>query len=313
MPANGNGVRPAAHEEQPGAAAPQAVAGQQPPAVPGPQMELAPFALTPQQQQLVDQILAKWEKESERVGTFVCDFTRWEIDPVFGPKENEYLITEANGTIKYKSPDRGEYDVAKLTRWDKQKAGYVSDEIGCERWMCDGKAIYEWDRKNKLLKVRMLPDDLKGKSIADGPLPFVFGAKAEQLKRRYWLRDITPQQLIGKQIWLDARPKFQQDAANFQRATVVLNEKTFLPEALQLFPPGIAPAPGKPEAYTAFGFRPPSVNNPLDQLQFLPPITLPLLWKRVVVEDPSKQPDNPLPPAGEPAQAQRPAAPASRK
>jgi hypothetical protein len=65
--------------------------------------------------------------------------------------------------------------------------------------------------------------------------------------------------------------------------------------ALQLFPPGIAPAPGKEEAYTAIQFTNASVNNPLDKLVFLPPITPPF-WRKVVVQAADGQGDNPQDP-----------------
>jgi hypothetical protein len=160
----------------------------------------------------------------------------------------------------------------------------------------------------------MLPEEMKGKAISDGPLPFIFGAKAEQLKRRYWMRDVTPTAHVGKQIWLEARPKFQQDAANFHKATVILNERTFLPEALQIIPPGIPVADDKVHAYTAFGFSDPMVNDPLAILKrdFATPLTPPF-WKRMMVEDPAAQAENPAPPAGAAPQATRPAAAGQRK
>jgi TIGR03009 family protein len=292
----------------PKAPAPQALPPTQPVA------PVAPFVLSEAQQRLLDQILVRWERESDKVRTFKCAFTRWEIDPAFGPQTNDFTLSESKGDIKYKSPDRGEYRVSEVTKWDPKKLAYASDPDGIERWICDGDAIYEFDTKNKQLKVRPLPEEMKGKAIADGPLPFIFGANAEQLKRRYWMRDVTPKTDVGKKIWLDARPKFQQDAANFQRATVILNEKTFLPEALQIFPPGIAPLEGKPQAYTAFGFTSPLVNDPLAFLKgdFETPRT-PLLWKRVVVEAPAAQPATAPPPVGDAQQAKRPAPATKRK
>jgi TIGR03009 family protein len=274
----------------------------------------APFVLTEAQEKLLDQILLRWEQQSDKVRTFKCGFTRWEIDPAFGPKQRDFTLSEAKGDIKYKSPDRGEYRVSQVVKWDGQKLAYVPYDEGVERWICDGEAIYEFDARNKQLKVRPLPEEMRGKAISDGPLPFIFGAQAEQLKRRYWLRDVTPKQDVGKKIWLDARPKFQQDAANFQRATVVLSEKDFLPEALQIFPPGIAPVEGKPQAYTAYGFASPLVNDPLAILKgdFSTPRTPPF-WKRVVVEDPAAQGDAAPRPAGDGAQAQRRAVPTKRK
>lgn len=280
---------------------------------PRPVMPVAPFVLNEAQQQLLDQILLKWEKQSDKVSTFVCTFTRWEIDPTWGPKQNGYTASEGEGKIKYKSPDRGDYQINKVTRWDEKKAAYIADADSEQHWICDGEAIFEFDAKAKLLKVRPLPPELKGKSIADGPLPFIFGAKAETLKRRYAMRDVTPKESVGKQIWLEAWPKYQADAANFQRAIVVLNEKTFLPEALQIFPPGIVPVEGKPQAYTAYSFQSPSVNNPLAILKgdFIPPITPPF-WRRVVVEDPNAKGETPAAPPAEPQQAKRPAAATKR-
>ncbi|MEX2115161.1 MAG: hypothetical protein WD845_18350 [Pirellulales bacterium] len=269
----------------------------------------APFALTTAQEQLLDQILAKWEKESSKVSTFVCKFTEFEIDPTFGPPKFNYTISESTGELTFKSPDRGEYEIYRVRKWNKEKDGYVPDDEAIKHWMCDGKSIYEWNHREKLLNVNPLPKELQGKAIADGPLPFVFGAKADELKRRYWMRDVTPPNNVGKQIWLEAHPKFQQDAANFQRATVILDEKTFLPKALQLFLPGIAAAAGKEQAYTALAFEPPSVNNPLNTLigKFMKPTILPFGWKWVDVKPSDAAPPQETPSSSAPAQAERPA------
>ena len=184
-------------------------------------LPVAPFQLTPAQQQLLDNILLKWEQQSQRVNTFTCNFNRWEVDPAWGPKNNEFTLTSGSGAIKYKAPDRGEYQVHKVVKWDGAKLAYVPDADSEQRWLCDGESIFEWDYKAKQLKVRPLPEGMRGKAISDGPLPFIFGAKADELKRRYWMRDVTRPEHVGKQIWIDARPKFQVDAANFQRVTVI--------------------------------------------------------------------------------------------
>ena len=46
----------------------------------------APFVLTKSQQELLDQILLKWEKQSDKVRTFTCNFTRWEVRSDLGAK-----------------------------------------------------------------------------------------------------------------------------------------------------------------------------------------------------------------------------------
>ena len=45
---------------------------------------------------------------------------------------------------------------------------------------------------------------MQGEAIADGPIPFIFGAKVDKMKQRYWIRDITPKEEIGKRTWLEA-------------------------------------------------------------------------------------------------------------
>ena len=192
--------------------------------------------------------------------------------------------------------------------------------------MCDGKAIFEFNVPKKLLIERRIAPEMQGKAISDGPLPFVFGAKADQLKRRYWMHDVTPKEEIGKSVWLEAFPKYQADAANFQSASVILSEPDFLPQGLQIILPGAAPAPNKSTnakeeqpltANTAYLFTSPTVNGMFDRARLLAPSITPAMalkgWKHVVEEDPGDQPAEPAktaaPAANDPSQAKRPAAP----
>ncbi len=55
---------------------------------------------------------------------------------------------------------------------------------------------------------------------------------------RYWIRDITPPEEIGRHIWLEVFPKYQHDAVNFEKATVMLNDKDYTIYGLQIFHPG---------------------------------------------------------------------------
>jgi hypothetical protein len=70
-------------------------------------------------------------------------------------------------------------------------------------------------------------------------LPFLFGAKADKIKRRYWVRTIPPPQgKEGQEYWLQAFPKMRNDAANFKLVEVILDAKLFLPSAIQVYDPG---------------------------------------------------------------------------
>jgi hypothetical protein len=68
-------------------------------------------------------------------------------------------------------------------------------------------------------------------------LPFVFGAKADTLKKRYWMRIITPPNATD-QMWLEALPRFQADAANFSKVELILRSRDLMPFAIQIFKPG---------------------------------------------------------------------------
>src|SRR5262249_45191506 len=139
-------------------------------------------------------------------------------DPVFKPQPTETL-----GELKYRAPDHGLYKV-----WDPGTKEVL------EHWVCDGASIYEYNYTKKQLIQRVLPEELRGTAIADGPLPFIFGADEVKLKQRYWLRLREPPPGQEGKICIEAFPRHQQDAANYSRAELLLNPKDMLPYALQI-------------------------------------------------------------------------------
>jgi TIGR03009 family protein len=251
---------------------------------------------------LLDQVLIQWEKHSDRVKSFKCSFGVWEVNQAFGPPENNYVLSEGQGEIKFKAPDQGTYRIKSQVEWDAQKKAYArrGDDV-LDHWVCNGKSIFEFNAQKRQVIERPIAPQLQGKAITDGPLPFVFGAKADQLKRRYWMRDITPADDINKKIWLEAYPKFQQDAANFHHAIVILGQRDFVPQALRIILPD-----GRNKQDYAFSDT--LVNDPLAILKgdFLPPLTPPF-WQKVVEQPQAAPPqDQPAPPNVQP-QARRPA------
>jgi len=155
-----------------------------------------------------------------------------------------------------------------------------------------------------------LPLELQGKAISDGPLPFIFGTKKEQITKRYWLRDVTPTSDLGKKIWLEAMPKFQQDAANFSSATIILDEADFTPHALSIKLPGGT-------SNTVYLFAGGKVNGLFSALDFAyPKLSAPMIlagWKHVVEEAPAPPAEQAPPPVSEPIQAKRAAPSTQRK
>ena len=140
----------------------------------------------------------------------------------------------------YSAPDKGLFEVRSIKnkvgpsqpggepQWKEAPEGFR------EHWICDGQSIFEFDHSNKQLKQRMLPPEMRGQQITEGPLPFLFGAKAEEIKNRFWIRVITPKDKTGE-FWLEAWPKGHADAANFTKMHVILAEEDFLPKGMVLF------------------------------------------------------------------------------
>ena len=274
----------------------------QPPVGPHPQAAQAfvgpPFQLSPVEQQYVDQILQEWEDRGADVKTFDCEFERWEYDPVFGPGTEEPAI-KSHGRLTYSKPDKGSFKIERIFRYQKSAEGQPPSyalqehEIG-EHWVCDGKAIYSYKHEKKQLVEQRLPPEMRGKEIVKGPLPFLFGAKAEELKSRYWIRT---KQSNASTIWIEAYPRRQEDAANYHHVEVMLARKTMLPEGIQVHMPN-----GNSRA--VYIFQTPTVNGTMDQLfggLFSSPRT-PIGWRKVVMEAPQTvNPGAPGPQAAAPA------------
>ncbi len=222
----------------------------------------APFVLTPEEQQELEEVLRAWEARAAKVKTFQADFTLRVYDGVFAEGEEEPPPREYEGQLKYVAPDKG---------WFKVNSKPM------EHWVCDGKAIYQFEYRKKQLIVRPLPEEMRGKAISEGPLPFVFGMEAEKLLARYYMRIVTPPDIEGE-IWLEAYPRYREDAANFRKVDIILDAQDLLPYAIQLHEPN-----GK--SRKSYAFRDPLVNDNLQIFKkFFEVPRTPLGWERIVEE-----------------------------
>lgn len=240
------------------------------------------FTLSAVEQAYLDQVLQQWETQSDKIQTFSCDFTRLVYDPVFGPA-NQHK-NEEDGTLSYQKPDKGSFEIKEIRQWDAKEQKYLpnSQAIG-EHWVCNGQAIYEYKNEQRQLVVRPIPPEMQGKSIVDGPLPFLFGAEAEKLKRRYWMK-IDPRTPAG-QIRLVAVPKFQADAVNYRQVELLLDQKQMLPTAMQVYMPDSSRT-----VYT-FALGGAQVNSRMTALwnQLFSSPRTPFGWKRVVEQPQAAQ------------------------
>jgi TIGR03009 family protein len=281
-------------------AAPQQVpmqaAAQQVPPVQVP----AGFQLNPLEQAALDQVLTAWQNQSAKITTFKCDFERWEYNLVFGPSR-DIPLNKNRGELSFGRPDKGSFQITELNTWKdipppqgqpapaEKKGTWVPqpNAIG-EHWVCDGKSVFEYRHDQKHLVERQIPPQFQGQAIVDGPLPFLFGADANKLKARYWMR--LEQQQNQNQIWLVALPKLQAQAADFRAVEVILDRGQLLPTHMQVHLPN-----GDRHVYT-FNIASAAINSPLQKLQaiFTRP-RLPVGWKRIVEQMPMEQAAQPGP------------------
>ncbi len=197
---------------------------QGPPAQPAaPQV---PFLLSRPELVALENLLTDWEKRNKEIHVLESRFFRWKYDAVFGNANQPPPADE--GELKFAAPDKA---------WMYVKA---KDPKLSEQWLCDGKSVFHWDYTNSVVTEYIMPREMQGKGIGDGPLPFVFGIEAQKLKQRYFMRIITPPN-VQNEVWLEAYPKFQADAANYKKVEVILqiasDSRALFPYAIQIYSP----------------------------------------------------------------------------
>jgi hypothetical protein len=110
-----------------------------------------------------------------------------------------------------------------------------------EKWICDGQKVRVVDDVRRTYEEVPIPPKQQGSNMIDGPLPFLLGMPPEKAKARYRFKIISNKKLENKKheplAWLEVKPKYQLDAAEWMRAYVLLNLHSYLPERVSLFNP----------------------------------------------------------------------------
>ena len=290
-----------------------ATAQQQQPQAPIPARN--PFDVTPAEQAWLDQVLRKWETDSASVRNFYCKFERDEHN-VFGPG-NGGPAKKDKGELGYTRPDKGNFHVLESLVWTptpqpvadpnqpqqpqqvkgeyKPRLDNAGEEIPGEHWVCDGQQVYEYKHEAKELRVRPIPPEMQGKQIVDGPLPFLFGAEADKIKKRFWIepaKELCNQNFIGIHI----KPKYQSDAAEYSDVWVVLRNmqgEPLMPAGLRVLRPN-----GRSWDEFRFDLANAKVNARMTEIfarLFQAPMK-PIGWKRI--DEPLQQAAAPVPGGG---------------
>ncbi len=200
----------------------------------------------------LDRVLKDWFQKTQGVKKLQGEHHRWKYDTTFG------VAKIAKGSFYYEGPDKGRIDVEPVpptgpgqTVQDAQKNVYTVKLDQPERWVCDGKRILKIDDSERTYETLPIPPEHQGANIMDGPLPFLFGMPPEKAKQRYQMKLVKQD---AEAIYLDVRPRQRADAANWQRADVMLAAHTYLPKAVQLIDPAAT-------GVTVFKFENTQVNS----------------------------------------------------
>lgn len=280
---------PQGNQQQPTYPTGQSVQQGPMPVLPPPQ-PIATIRLTPEENAALDLVLRRWEHDSSKIKSLSCDFEVWKTNGVFKDKNGNPQVTHHIGELRYQAPDKGSYQIV----YEVANGARNKIETG-DHWLCDGKSIFEFRHMEKKLIERKLPPDAQGEAlIQESPLPFLFGAKADQLRKRYLMRETTtPEDRAKGQVWLEAYPRFQHDAANFVKAEVILTMQT---SDQLLLPYGLRLQMTNDRSDVSHVFKGYSLNAFFGGIRS--PST-PFRYTREVVEAPSRSGETPATPASD--------------
>jgi TIGR03009 family protein len=185
-----------------------------------------------------EQVLKDWELHTAKFQKLKGDFYRRRYDPTFAV---EKLST---GKFAFEAPDRGNYELQPTEikkgqvskKKDKNGQPYALQADTPERWVCTGKEVIRIDEQEKTYEKVTIPPEKQGERIIDGPLPFLFGMKAERAKQRY--QEIELLRNEKGEIWLRVVPRFKDDAAHWKEALIIIDSASYVPKAVKLVDPG---------------------------------------------------------------------------
>ena len=187
-----------------------------------------PTAPDPALQREMEEILKLWEKKSVEIETLSADFERIDVNRLFKTR------TLFRGQAVLKSPNLAclhymKYDPAKKDP-KNPKAGWSF----FERVVCSGDEVYDYSADTKTVSIFPMPKDQTRRAIEEGPLRFLFNMRVAEVKRRY-IMDLTGKTDAAYEIRVI--PLLKEDKQAFSQAYILLNKKTFLPDAMLLYSP----------------------------------------------------------------------------
>ncbi len=191
------------------------------------------YKLSQKEAELLDKFLDKWEKYGEKIKKVACSFQIVEMDGGLLQKSqnSKKPISHTAGKFRFIAPNKVSYHVEGEFVYDEnEKEPKYKKGSGEIKFVCDGKSILQYDFQKRLVSVTPISEEEWDQDLSvDGPIPLFFIAKAESLKKRFYLKIVTPKEKQGEEVWIDAWPRRSEDAQNFQKITITLYLKDLQP------------------------------------------------------------------------------------
>lgn len=201
----------------------------------------------------LERLLSEWSENSAKIQKLQGAHHRYVYDTVFGTEKR------AEGVFYYEAPGKGRIDLRpkEIGKDEVSKKMHNGQPFKLyaerpERWICDGTEIWQVNDQLKQVDIFPIPKENQGQNIMDGPMPFLFGMPPAKAKMRYELTLLTED---AKVAVIEVLPRLQMDAANWKKATVILDKTIYLPQAVKL----INPAGTNETVYTFGQF---AINKP---------------------------------------------------
>ncbi|MDR2644290.1 MAG: hypothetical protein LBC74_16030 [Planctomycetaceae bacterium] len=229
-----------------------------------PVVRVHPFVLKQEEQRELDDFLLRWERYSETVNNYEVDFNAFFYDPT-NPLSPPVTSSEPQlkplkimfGYFKYVAPRKFVYHIE--GEWlQKERVKYINPEITpnvtAEKTIIDGQSLFFYDFPAKKVTQYRMPPEVLNRTIANGPFPLIFGAKAIDMKKRFSMKIVTNPDYRDKEIWLWAVPLLAEDQQEFIKIEIRMDKRTLNAMALKRIDPN-------EKSYTTYTLQNPRVNK----------------------------------------------------
>jgi TIGR03009 family protein len=229
-----------------------------------PVVRVHPFILKPEEQRELDEFLLRWERYSETVNNYEVDFNAFYYDPT-SPLSTPVTSSDPQlkplrivfGYFKFVAPRKFVYHVE--GEWQqKERVKYINHEITpnvfAEKTIIDGQSLFSYDFPAKKVTQYRMPPDVLNRTIANGPFPLIFGAKSDDMKKRFSMKIVTNPDYRDKEIWLWAVPLLQDDQQEFAKIEIRIDKRTLNAIALKRIN-------SNEKSYTTYTLNNPRVNK----------------------------------------------------